>query len=110
MSDNKKYYWLKLKDNFFQNEDLRMMEAMENGFIYSNLYLKMMLLSVKNDGRLMFKDRIPYDAKMIAGATNIPIETVRCGIQVLEQFGFIEKSSSGVIYIKSIKCLQNKEG
>ena len=58
MSDNKKYYYLKLKDNFFDSDSLIVLESMQDGYLYSNILLKLYLRSLKNDGKLMFNDVI----------------------------------------------------
>ena len=47
MSDNRKYYYLKLKDNFFDSEELIVVESMENGYIFSNILLKLYLKSLR---------------------------------------------------------------
>ena len=60
MADNKKYYYLKLKENFFDSEEMIILQNMENGYIYSDILLKLYLRSLKNEGRLMFKKLIPY--------------------------------------------------
>ena len=41
MSDNKKYYYLKLKDDFFERPEIKVLESMQNRFKYSNLLLKL---------------------------------------------------------------------
>lgn len=105
MSTNKKYYYLKLKENFFDSEDLKIIESMENGYLYANLYLKMILLSLKHEGRLVFKGRIPYDEKMLATVTGIDIDHIRCGIKILNDYGLIELLESGVIYMSDIQSL-----
>ncbi|MDS8186438.1 phage replisome organizer N-terminal domain-containing protein, partial [Streptococcus pneumoniae] len=66
MSDNKKYYYLKLRDNFFDNDDIAILESMPDGILYSNILLKLYLRSLKNNGKLMFNDRIPYNAQMLS--------------------------------------------
>ena len=66
MAYNKKYYYLKLKDNFFDSEELIILETMENGYVYSNILLKMYLKSLRNDGKLLINDRIPYNPVLIA--------------------------------------------
>ena len=43
MSDNKKYYYLKLKDDFFERPEIKVLESMQNGYKYSNLLLKLIL-------------------------------------------------------------------
>ena len=61
MSDNKKYYYLKLKDNFFDSDEMIILESMQDGYIYSNILLKLYLRSLKNDGKLMLNDKIPFN-------------------------------------------------
>ena len=39
MSDNKKYYYLKLKEDFFDSPEIKVLESMSNGYKYSNLLL-----------------------------------------------------------------------
>lgn len=103
MSDNKKYYYLKLKENFFESEEVRIMEAMPNGMYYSNLLLKLYLKSLKREGELRFNDFIPYSTEMIATITNINIDIVRSGIQVLQQMKLIEILDDGSIYMMNIQ-------
>ena len=41
MSETKKYFYLKLKENFFDTEEIKILESMENGYLYSNILLKL---------------------------------------------------------------------
>lgn len=50
MSENKKYYYMKLKENFFTSERMVVLETMPDGILYSNLLLKMYLMSLKHNG------------------------------------------------------------
>lgn len=43
MSDNKKYYYLKLKDNFYDSEEMIMLQNMPNGYVYSDILIKLYL-------------------------------------------------------------------
>ena len=61
MSDNKKYYYLRLKDNFFDSDELKILESMKDGYLYSNILLKLYLRSLKNDGKLVVNERIQYN-------------------------------------------------
>jgi predicted phage replisome organizer len=69
MSENKNYYYLKMKENFFDSEEIKLLEAAENGYLYSNILLKLYLKSLKSEGRLMFRENIPYNNKMLATIT-----------------------------------------
>lgn len=108
MSENKKYYWLKLKETFFDSEEMKILESMENGTIYQNLYLKICLISLKSNGALLFKDMIPYNLEMIATITRINIDIVRAGLQVFEKLKLITITDNEVIYMTDIQTLIGK--
>lgn len=57
MAEEKKYYWLKLKADFFNDKRIRKLRRLAGGDTYTIIYLKMQLLSVKNGGILHF-DRV----------------------------------------------------
>lgn len=103
MSDNKKYYYLKLKENFFDSDELKILESMPNGVYYSNLLLKLYLKSLKYEGRLKLNEYIPYSPEMISTITNINIDTVRTGLKILEQLKLIEVLPDGTIYMLEIQ-------
>ena len=103
MSDNKKYYYLKLKDTFFDDERIKILESMPNGIYYSNLLLKLYLRSLKNNGKLTFTETIPYSLEMISTITNINIDTVRTGINILIELQFIDKLNNGKMFMSEIQ-------
>ena len=43
MADNRKYYYLKLKENFFDSDSIVLLEDMKDGILYSNILLKLYL-------------------------------------------------------------------
>ena len=50
MSDNRKYYYLKLKENYFDDDSIVLLESMQDGVLYSNILLKLYLKSLKHGG------------------------------------------------------------
>ena len=52
MSDNQKYYYLKFKDNYFDQDHIKVIESMQNGHTYSLILIKLYLKSLKFDGQL----------------------------------------------------------
>ena len=60
MADNRKYYYLKLKENFFDSDSIVLLEDMKDGILYSNILLKLYLKSLKNGGKLQLDEHIPY--------------------------------------------------
>jgi len=82
MADNKKYYYLKLKDNFFDSDEMIILESMPDGYIYSNILLKLYLRSLKYQGRLMFNDKIPFNSTMLAQVTRHSVGDVEKSIRI----------------------------
>lgn len=103
MSNNKKYYFIKLKDDFFDSDEIKILESMENGYKYSNLLLKLYLVSLKNEGKLIFNDSIPYTNEMISAITSIDITTVQIALDIFKKLGLIEILSDGSIFMLDIQ-------
>ena len=103
MADNKPYYYLKLKEGFFDSDDMKLLQGMKDGYVYSDILLKMYLRSLRQGGRLVYRDIIPYTPDMIATITNHQVGTVEKAIGVLEQMGFIEILDNGAIYMSDIQ-------
>lgn len=76
MADNRKYYYLKLKESYFDDDAIVLLESMQDGVIYSNILLKLYLKSLKNGGKLQLDENIPYTAQMIATITRQQVGTV----------------------------------
>lgn len=103
MSDNKKYYYLRLKDNFFDSDELKILESMKDGYLYSNILLKLYLRSLKNDGKLVVNDRIPYNAEMLASVTGHQVGTVKQALSIFKDLGLIDVLENGAIYMLDIQ-------
>lgn len=103
MADNKKYYYMRLKENFFDSDSIVLLESMPDGIIYSNILLKMYLKSLKNEGLLMLNDLIPYNSNMIATITRQPIGVVEKALTIFRQLGLIEVLEGGTIYMSDIQ-------
>ena len=103
LSDNKKYYYIRLKDSFFDSDEMKVMESMKDGYLYGNILLKLYLRSLKNNGCLMLNDRIPYNAEMLATITGHQVGTVKQALTVFKDLGLIEVLDNGAIYMLDIQ-------
>lgn len=103
MADNKKYYYLKLKENFFDSEEMLILQGMENGYIYSDILLKLYLRSLKNEGRLMFKNLIPYTPDALSKVVRHPVEVVERSLEVFQELDLVEILDNGAIYMMDIQ-------
>ena len=105
MSDNRKYYYLKLKENYFDDDSIVLLESMQDGVLYSNILLKLYLKSLKHGGRLQLDEDIPYTAQMIATITRQQIGTVERALQIFLKLGLVEVLDSGTFYMSNIELL-----
>lgn len=103
MADNKKYYYLKLKDNFFESDEVLVLESMPDGYVYENILLKLYLRSLKYQGRLMFKDRIPFNSQMLATVTRHSVGDIEKAVKTFKQLGLIDILDNGAIYMLDIQ-------
>lgn len=105
MANNKRYYFLKFKEDFFKSEKILLLENSKNGFLYSNILLKLYLLSLKNEGFLFHSKNVPYTTKMLSTLTNHkPAITEKC-LETLKELQFIEVLEDGTIYMSDIQTL-----
>ena len=99
MSQNKKYYWLKLRDDFFERDEVKIIEGQQNGKDYIIFYMKLLLKSVKTEGELFFRDAIPYSPQMLATITGTNIDTVKVAVDLFTSLGLMEKWSNGTLFM-----------
>lgn len=109
MAENKKYYWLKLKRDFFKRHDMRIIEELENGKDYLLFYLKLLVESIDHEGELRFSDTIPYNEKMLSTITNTNIDIVRSAVKVLSELDLIEKLDDGTIFMNQVQTMIGAE-
>lgn len=101
--NGKRYYWLKLKRDFFKRHDIRIIESMPNGKDYILFYLKLLCESVDHDGNLRFNEQIPYNEDMLATITNTNIDIVRSAIKVFSQLQMMEILDDGTYFMHEVQ-------
>ena len=103
MSDNRKYYYLKLKESYFDDDAIVLLESMQDGMLYSNILLKLYLKSLKYGGTLQLDENIPYTAQMIATITRQQVGTVERALQIFMKLGLVEPLDNGALYMSNIE-------
>lgn len=101
MSDGK-YYWLKLKRDFFKRHDIHILNGMEYGREVVLFYIKLMLESIDHEGELRFSERLPYSNSMLANLTDTPESIVDTSMEVLQDFKLIEIDENGTIILPKV--------
>ena len=98
-----KYYWLKLKRDFFKRHDIRIIEAMPNGKDYILFYLKLLCESVDHNGNLRFNELIPYSDEMLATITDTNIDIVRTAIKIFTELHMMEILDDGTYFMSEVE-------
>lgn len=114
MSDKqkKRYYWLKLKENFFEEDTIEWLEEQPNGKEYCLFYLKLCLKSLKTEGMLVRNVgnmMIPYDPESLAKLTNSSADTVKVAMDLFHKIGLIQIMDGGEIYLSQLNELVGSE-
>ena len=103
MENNRKYYYLKLREDFFEREEIVILESMPDGFLYSNILMKLYLRSLKDAGRLMFKGVIPYTPDVLATLTRHSVGIVEKAVEIYKQLGLVEVLDNGAIFMLDVE-------
>lgn len=112
MSRNKKYYWMKLKEDFFEDDTIAWLEEQPNGKEYALFYLKLCLKSLKSDGVLIRRVGdmlIPYDVKMLAEMTRTDVDTAVVAMELLKRIKLVEILDNGEIFISAMEEMVGSE-
>jgi predicted phage replisome organizer len=86
----KKYYWLKLQNDFFNQKTIKKLRKVAGGDTYTIIYLKMQLLSLKNQGRLFYEGLESTFAEELALEIDEDPENVKFTLIFLEKYMLLE--------------------
>ncbi len=103
MSENKRYYWLKLKKDFFEQKMIKILRTFENGDRMITIFLKMELHSLENDGYMYYENMLPTFEQELAIAIDEETELVKTTLVTLLRFGAIRKEDENKYYITALE-------
>lgn len=89
----KKYFWLKLKSDFFTSKAMKKLRRIAGGDTYTIIYLKLQLLSLKDEGALFYEGVEPTFYEEMALALDEDEENVKATLIFLNSMGLIEQKS-----------------
>lgn len=99
MAKEKRFYWIKLKENFFNDDSMIWLETQKDGYKYQNLYLKLLLKTMNTNGKLSFNINgkcLPMSADDISIITRLDVDTVIVGLSLLKQLGLVTETNGKV--------------
>lgn len=89
MAKVKRYFWLKLRKDFFNQKEIKLLRKIAGGDTYTIIYLKILLLSLENDGKVYFDGVATSFAEEIALEIDEDAENVGVCMKFLEQKGLL---------------------
>ena len=108
----KRYYWLKLKEDFFDDDTISWIEEQPNGKEYCLFYLKLCLKSLKTDGvliRTVGDILVPYDIKKLAELTRTDFDTAAVAMNLFQKIGLVQVLENGEIYLAQLSQMVGSE-
>lgn len=105
----KRYYWLKLHNDFFTDKRIKKLRKIAGGDTYTVIYLKMMLKSVNNDGVLEYEGIEGTFAEELALDLDEDADNVQVTINYLTQTGLLEDVGNGEYSLSEVKNLVGSE-
>lgn len=90
---NKRYYWLKLKDDFFRQKEIKQLRKIAGGDSYTIIYLKMLLRSLKDNGKLYYEGVESDFVSELALDIDEDVENVKMTVAFLLAKGILIQSN-----------------
>lgn len=109
MSERGKYYWLKLKEDFFDDKVIKYLRKLPEGPTLVIIYLKMQLKSLKTEGFLRYDGILPTCEEELALVLDESPMLVSGAINALEKMGVVERWDNDVLYMKAMQELIGSE-
>lgn len=105
----KRYFWLKLKDDFFNQKEIKMLRRIAGGDTHTIIYLKMLLLSLSNDGRIYYDGIATSMIEEIALEIDEEVENVTITFNYLQAKGLVVFNTDDEIEMSSIHQMIGSE-
>lgn len=110
---DKKYYWIKLKTNFFDQDTIDFLMGQENGAEYVVIYQMLMLKTAQQGGYLgtkMAEVMVPYDIKKIVRDTKyFDYDTVTIALELFKKLGLVYEESNHILKLAGAEQLVGSE-
>lgn len=108
--DNKRYYWLKLKDDFFRQKEIKQLRRIAGGDSYTIIYLKMLLRSLKDDGKLYYEGVDADFVSELALDIDEDVENVKMTVAFLTAKGILVQSDTDEYALLTADEMTGSEG
>ncbi|RXI27653.1 phage replisome organizer N-terminal domain-containing protein [Aliarcobacter trophiarum] len=109
MSINKRFYWLKIGASFFDDLKIQKLRKIAGGDTFTCIYLKLMILSLKNDGSIFFESIFEDIEDELAIKLNETVENIKATLVFCKSMKMIEIYEDKSLFFKQIKDITGSE-
>ena len=112
---SKRYYWLKLNQNFFDSAEIKVLKSMENGSDYIVFWQELLLSSLsyteetQKIGLLAFKENIPWSQDLMESVFGYSKEIITGALSIFKKLGMVTITDSGEIWANSFQEMVGSE-
>lgn len=112
---SKRYYWLKLNQNFFDSSEIKVLKSMENGSDYIVFWQELLLSSLsyteetQKIGLLAFKENIPWSQDLMESVFGYSKEIITGALNIFQKLGMVTITESGEIWANSFQEMVGSE-
>ena len=95
----KRYYWLKLKENYFDSPKIKKLRKIAGGDTYTIIYLKLQLLSIKNNGIIEYEKIEPTFQEELALKLDEDVENISVTLSYLQSQGLVDVNENNDFFL-----------
>lgn len=95
--EEKRYWWLQMEHDFFEQKEMKALKRMSAGYVYTTIYLKLLLKSLKNNGSLYFESIEDDFVSEIAFDIDEEVDDVAAVLDFLKRKGLLVEVSEDEI-------------
>lgn len=104
----KRYYWMKMQEDFFENDTIAWLEEQKHGAEIVLVYIKLCLRSLISNGILVRRvgaKEVPYDTKKLSEITRTAPKITTAAMELLEETGLIETLPNGALRVPAVVAM-----
>lgn len=105
----KRYFWLKLGDDFFRDKAIKKLRKIAGGDTYTIIYLKMLIKAIQQDNKLYFEGIEDNFADELALDLEEDPDNVRVTLTFLQQKGLLEVVNDDEFYLANAEKMTGSE-
>lgn len=109
MAVNKRYYWIQLTQDFFNSKEMKLLRKIAGGDTHTIIYLKMMLLSLEDNGRIYFDSVGENLAEELSLVIDESVEDIKITLMFLEAKGLMSRNNEREYFLEQVPEMVGSE-